>query len=492
MRNGGPSPPALTAARAKSTVKDKKGVRRMWRSISLRNRLNLIFASLFALWLVADAIHDVWRASGRSRVETQSAMRLTKDFVATSLTLAPEAPEPEVVKNLVASLQHLRHVRAGLGDPSLASSILNAANTESEAPRWFRALIGAPAETAVIPVALKNGATASIILVADPADEIDEVWDEARENAVEGGLLALAAIGVTSLLVGRAVRPLGVAGATLSKLEAGDYSARAEGDGPPEIRNLNAKINSLAGALDGLNRANDELMERVFDAHDEERQLIAHELHDEFGPHLFALRASAAVLAKTIGDQPAARAAASAIEAQVGELQGQNRRILADLRPAALEELGLVEALEALVAHWRRADPKMAVTLDVDSQVEVLGDRASLMAYRFVQEAMTNAFRHAGATRIEASLRFETPVETPSLRDPALAGLVMRVADDGRGLNGEAEAGMGLAGMRDRVRLMGGSVNMDSPPGGGVGVEARFTIGHSSYDSGKLPGVVRN
>jgi two-component system sensor histidine kinase UhpB len=463
----------------------------MWRSISLRNRLNLIFASLFALWLVADAVHDVWQASGRARVETQSAMRLTKDFVATSLALSPEAPKPEMVKNLVVSLQHLRHVRAGIGDASLASAILSEANTQSEAPRWFRALIGAPAETAVIPVALDNGRTESIILVADPADEIDEVWDEAQENALEGGLLALAAIGVTSLLVGRAVRPLEIAGATLRKLEAGDTSARAEGDGPPEIRDLNAKINSLAGALDGLNRANDDLMERVFDAHDDERRLIAHELHDEFGPHLFALRASAAVLAKTIGDQPAARAAASAIEAQVGELQGQNRRILADLRPAALEELGLVAALEALVAHWRRADPKMTVTLDIDPRVEALGDRASLMAYRFVQEAMTNAFRHAGATRIDASLRFGSRSGAPNTRDPALAGLVMRVADDGRGLNGEAEAGMGLAGMRDRVRLMGGSVKIGSPQGGGVVVEAGFTAALQVYDSGKYPGIAR-
>jgi two-component system sensor histidine kinase UhpB len=464
----------------------------MWRSISLRNRLNLIFASLFALWLVADAIHDVWQASGRSRVETQSAMRLTKDFVATSLALSPEAPEPEMVKNLVASLQHLRHVRAGIGDPSLASSILSEANKESEAPRWFRALVSAPAETAVIPVVLKNGGTVSIILVADPADEIDEVWVGARDHALVGGLMALAAIGVTSLLVGRAISPLRVAGATLARLEAGDYSARAEGGGPPEIRNLNAKINSLAEALDGLNRANDELMERVFDAHDEERQLIGHELHDEFGPHLFALRANAAVLAKTIGDQPAARAAASAIEAQVGELQGQNRRILADLRPAALEELGLIEALGALVAHWRRADPKMAVTLDLDPRVEALGERASLMAYRFVQEAMTNAFRHAGATRIEASLKFETGIETPNLRDPALAGLVMRVADDGRGLNGEAEAGMGLAGMRDRVRLMGGSVKIASPQSGGVVVEARFTAARAAYVPRKVPGVRGN
>ena len=322
----------------------------MWRSISLRGRLNLIFASLFALWLLVDAIHDLLQASGRSRAETQSAMRVTKDLVMSTLARSPEAPEPEVVKDLVDSLQHLRHVRAGIGDPSLSASILSEANKESEAPRWFRALVGAPAETTVIPVAVKNGQTESIVLVADPADEIDEVWEEARENAMEGGLLALAAIGVTSLLVGRAVKPLGVAGAALARLEAGDYSARAQGDGPPEVRNLNAKINSLADTLDGLHRSNDELMERVFDAHDEERQLIAHELHDEFGPHLFALRASAAVLAKTIGDQPAARAAASAIEAQVGELQAQNRRILADLRPAALEELGLVAALEALVA----------------------------------------------------------------------------------------------------------------------------------------------
>ena len=124
----------------------------MWRSISLRNRINLIFASLFALWLVVDAVHDVLQASGRARAETQSAMRLTKDFVATTLALSPEAPEPDVIKNLVASLQHLRHVRAGVGDPSLAASILSEANTESEAPRWFRALVGAPAETAVIPV----------------------------------------------------------------------------------------------------------------------------------------------------------------------------------------------------------------------------------------------------------------------------------------------------------------------------------------------------
>ena len=300
-------------------------------------------------------------------------------------------------------------------------------------------------------------------------------------------MMALAALGVTSLLIGRAVEPLAVASATLARLEAGDYAARAQGGGPPEIRNLNAKINSLAEALGGLNRVNSELMQSVFDAHDEERQVIAHELHDEFGPHLFALRASAAVLAKKVGDDPAARAAVSVIDAQVEALQGQNRRILADLRPSALEELGLAEALGALVAHWRRVEPGVAVGLQIEPRVEAISERAGLMAYRFVQEAMTNAFRHAGATQIDVWLGFEAAVDAPSPRDLALAGLVIRVADDGYGLRGETEAGMGHAGMRDRVRLMGGRVVIGSSSGGGVVVEARFGTAAVVGDRENLP-----
>ena len=90
--------PALTAGAGKINGGAQKGVGPMWRSISLRNRINLIFASLFALWLVADAVHDVWRASGRARAETESAMRLTKEFVSTTLALSPEAPEPEAIE----------------------------------------------------------------------------------------------------------------------------------------------------------------------------------------------------------------------------------------------------------------------------------------------------------------------------------------------------------------------------------------------------------
>ncbi len=447
----------------------------MWRSISLRNRLNIIFGSLFLLWLGVDAGRHVGETSARARAETQSAMRLSKDFLGTAAAGLQDAPDPRrALQALVAGLHNVRHVRVGLGEPSLASAMALAANDRSEAPRWFRRLVNAPAEVESFPMLLIGGKTASIVIVADPSDEIDEAWDGARGEMLVAALLAVTAMGAMSLLVGRAVKPLEVAGATLTRLTDGDYAARAELSGPPEIRNLNAKINSLGEALDRLNRANDALMERVFDASDQERRVIARELHDELGPHLFGLRASASLLAKKLREDPAARAAASAIEAQVEALQVQNRRILADLRPAALEELGLAQALGALVAHWRRAEPAVAVTLRVDPRAETLSERASQMAYRFVQEAVTNAFRHSGATRIDISLDFEASAVDASLRDPALAGLVIRVADDGRGLQGESAAGMGLAGMRDRVRMLGGQVRVVAPAEGGIAVEARF------------------
>ena len=190
----------------------------------------------------------------------------------------------------------------------------------------------------------------SIVIVADPSEVVDEVWLQARTQVAAGGALALAVIVATGVFVRRSVRPLGVAGAALARLEAGDFGARAQTSGSPEFVDICTRINRLAEALSNLSAANRQLIERVLDAHDEERKAIARELHDEFGPHLFALRASAAILASRLGRGAGegAAEAAVAIRDQVEALQRQNRRILANLRPAALEELGLVAALRSV------------------------------------------------------------------------------------------------------------------------------------------------
>jgi two-component system sensor histidine kinase UhpB len=449
----------------------------MWRNMSLRHRLNLLFGALLLLWLIVDVCRILMDAGPRARAETESVTRLTSEFVATALAEVQDSPEPErALAALVANLQNLRHVRVGLvaeGDPAVATAFVAAA--ASDTPEWFRTLVNAPASVLAIPVVLKARALGNILIVADPADEIDEVWSSAQAQAIAGGALGLAVLFASSLFVRRALRPLDLAGKALTQLESGDYTARVEPQGSPEFVGVCRKINNLAEALSGLSAANGRLIERLLDVQDEERKTIAHELHDEIGPHLFGLRASAAILTARLhasGDENAA--AAASIRDQVEALQGHNRRILARLKPAALEELGLLEALRSLVEDWRKAEPAVALALSAPEQVADLGERASLMAYRFVQEALTNAFRHSGARRIDVTLAYGPAGAVAGARDPALAGLRIHVRDNGHGVADAVSPGMGLLGMRERVRALGGVFAIGNAPGGGAIVEAVF------------------
>ena len=168
------------------------------------------------------------------------------------------------------------------------------------------------------------------------------------------------------------------------------------------------------------------------------------------------------------GDEDSGAAAAALCD-QVEALQGHNRRILAQLRPVALEEYGLLEALRILVEQWRKTEPAVTLILSASDRIADLGQRASLMAYRFVQEALTNAFRHSGARRVDVTLAYASGTAAEGSRDPALAGLRISICDDGRGLAEQAPLSLGLLGMRERVRALGGAVAVGRSGEGGGG-----------------------
>jgi two-component system sensor histidine kinase UhpB len=438
-----------------------------------------MFATLLILWLAADIARILASVGPRVQADTQSTTRLTQEFVETSLARLQDTPDPQ--KGAVAlanSLQYLRQVRIGVGQGALASALAVPWNLGGESPAWFRKLVSPPLAIAAIPAPTRHGGTLYILIAADPTRAIDESWSQVRAEAATAGVLALAVLLATTAFVRFSLRPLGVAGAALARLEGGDYGARAEAKGSPEFVEICTRINRLAEALSALNVANRQLIDRVLDAHDEERKTIARELHDEIGPHLFALRANATLLAGRIGEgaPEAATRAAAAIRDQVGALQQANRRILAELRPAALEELGLPAAIEALAEQWRRSEPEVTLVVSASPRIAELGPRASLTVYRFVQEALTNAFRHSRARRIVATFAYEAPTSEPALADPALSGLRIRVSDDGRGFGPETADGMGLSGMRERVRALGGVLALRASPQGGAEAEARFGL----------------
>lgn len=448
----------------------------MWRNTPLQRRLNLVFAALIALWLIGDIARILAQARPRIAAEARAVTLLTQEFLVSSLDRVQSAPDPrQAVLELIASLRYLRHARVIIGEGATATTLAPPPDVANAAPAWFQSLVGAPVISTTLPVMIGQRRLSYIVIQPDPTEIIAEVWEEAKGQLAAGVALALVVILAINGLVRVALRPLTSAGETLAKLEAGDYTARARRDGPPEIAAISQRINRLGEALGDLTADVRHLLERVVDAHDEERRAIAHELHDEIGPHLFTLRAHAVALAARVGDGEAG-AQARAIGEAVESLQKQNRRILANLRPAALDELGLGPALEALVEQWRRLAPDVEVELTAEARLSGLSPRASLTLYRFVQEGLTNAFRHAEPSRIRVRFAYETPTAAAPAGDPQLAGLRARVEDDGAGVAEGRTPGMGLSGLRDRVRALGGEFAFGAGEPKGAFIEARFGL----------------
>jgi signal transduction histidine kinase len=133
------------------------------------------------------------------------------------------------------------------------------------------------------------------------------------------------------------------------------------------------------------------------------------------------------------------------------------RRLVHDLRPPALDDLGLGGALRQLAGQLARGGPAISVS---DERLEALPAAVEVAAYRIVAEALTNTVRHASAARAEVRLCAEDGV------------LRLEVADDGTGLGEDVPAGVGLRSMRERALELGGRVEVACPPSGGTVVTA--------------------
>lgn len=205
---------------------------------------------------------------------------------------------------------------------------------------------------------------------------------------------------------------------------------------------------------------------------EEERRTIARELHDELGQCATAVRTIGTVIAqKTAGTQPELHQGAQTIVTVAGRIYDSLHGIIRKLRPSALDQLGIADALEEALAQWRALHPDIAFSLDVRGAVEGGGETVNITVYRIVQECLNNIVKHARATR--ADIRVER-----GIRD-GLDCLVVTVSDDGRGLT-EPDAvratRFGVLGMRERAEALGGQFELESRPGAGVTVTATIPL----------------
>lgn len=447
----------------------------MWQRLSLRSRINVLLALVLALGLAVNVARLVLEAGPRVQAEDQSVTRLAREFVETMVGGLSEAADPEArLSQIIGDLTRLRHVSITRQTEGAAAAPADARDDEGDAqsvPAWFVALVH-PAKTSVtVPVSI-NGRTSALVITSIPNDEIAEIWDGIMTQLEVGSAVALALFLITMLVIGRALAPLKSLSQAMTSIEAGSYDVQIEPSGAPELATICARLNHLAATLGEAVEEKRQLAERAVSLQDLEREEIARELHDEFGPYLFALRVHAGALMRLAkADAPDAdgvRKHGGAILDQVHELQQFTRRILERLRPVGLAELGLHEALGALLRLWNESHPGVEIETTISGALGDTGETAELTIYRIVQEALTNVFRHAKATAVNVSIEpAERPAGAQGNRDYAR----VRVRDNGRGLKPDQKFGLGLTGMRERILALGGTLTVASGEEG-VTIEA--------------------
>jgi protein-histidine pros-kinase len=230
---------------------------------------------------------------------------------------------------------------------------------------------------------------------------------------------------------------------------------------------LEAKNERLEREVDRRTQELTSLATYLTEVRETEKRHLAREMHDELGALLTAAKLDADWIERTLPPESQALVAQRLARLRQSLISGitLKRRITNDLRPALLYDLGLIEALKALIAEFQ-AGEEIEVKADLPDAEPELSEALSLSLFRIVQEALTNIRKYAQAHRVEISLR-----RTPT-------AIELSIADDGVGFDPASPklARHGLAGIKHRVFTHGGELDIRTAPGAGVMLRAVLPV----------------
>ncbi|MGC2781745.1 MAG: histidine kinase, partial [Bradyrhizobium sp.] len=252
----------------------------------------------------------------------------------------------------------------------------------------------------------------------------------------------------------------------LERIAANDLSARLPPFDLAELSAIRDAFNQLAEGLQTALAQRSELTRRLIALQDDERRHLARELHDEFGQSLAAIRALAASIRQSAAqDCPDLVAECDSIARTATGMMETLRGTLVRLRPPDVDELGLAASLEGLVAGWnRRQRGRTRFEIGLSGRVDRIPDAIACNLYRIAQEALTNAAKHAGATRVLLQLALQDGAGDGAAADE----IALTVEDDGPASEAVGKAGMGLLGIRERVASLGGRMSFAAGADGGA------------------------
>ncbi len=298
-------------------------------------------------------------------------------------------------------------------------------------------------------------ATAATLLAATP---FSVSYPASSRDLTVLTLAVLIMVLVDGLLVRRALAPFERLREGMRRMDPVHPGERLEmRRAGGEMAELAQGFNEMADRLEAERRVS---TRAALDAREAERRMVARELHDQVGQTLTALLAR---LQRTTRDAPDELLPELAEAQEIARASLEDvRRVVTRLRPDTLEDLGLVSALRALSRRMSH-QTGLPIEHELDPGLPALDPQAELVVYRIAQEAITNAVRHADASRVELRLGCHDE------------GVTLLVADDGRGL-GQANDASGIRGMRERALLVGGRLQISERPAGGVEVRLDVPI----------------
>lgn len=347
----------------------------------------------------------------------------------------------------------------------------------TQAPKWFLTIYRAFVDdglSAEKPLSYRGAHQGTIVAAFDPVATAGQAWATIAPLLGLSAALVAALCVVTYLVVDRALLPAKDIMSGLNRLARGDFAGRLPAFRLNEFNRISAVFNVLCEELKRVTSERAELARRLVDTQERERRHIARELHDEIAQKLAALNALAACLRTGAqSEAPVLVAEARELERTVSGLMISLRRTLTYLRPQEIDDLGLVRSLKALVEqHNESARGRTTYSIETAGEVEQLRAETRAHVYRIVQEALTNASKHANACNVRVFLTQQEDSDQERIR--------LSVVDDGIGETAAneppARGGAGLIGMRERVFALSGKFKAGPLPSGGFGLHVEFPI----------------
>lgn len=440
----------------------------------LLTRLNFVVAGLSAAFVIVLIAAEIQSNRASVREEIEAANRVAAQLLGRLASIYSNVGGPDLVLQFLQQLGRVRANEVTLLSPAgevLYRSPRATYKAGREAPAWFIQLMAPPVTRITFP--LRGGVR--LVIDAQPSRAVLDAWDDITRLAAlgVGMLVILNALAFWS--VAQVLRPFPVIADGLARIQRGELAYRL----PPlrgyEAATIGTAFNRMAQAVEDKVKAERQArdaearleerreMASLADQRvEEERRLIAHELHDEFGQSVTAIRSLALAIATQAGASDTGDVA-RLISDEAARLYDAMHGLIPRLAPLSLDTLGLTATLDNLTRDWQRRYPSVALALHHDLPPDLAPDVA-LTIYRVVQEGVVNALRHAQAARVDIEIGADS-------RDISIS-----VTDDGIGLPREwSQPGhFGLRGLNDRVVRLGGTFAVGIGDGKGTRLSAHI------------------